>query len=188
MIDEDPTAGARACNDAMEAVPPPQHEIIGRLAHAIQYETFLSPGDVAELRRMSPELPAPAFWRIVASLLEPVLPAGGEARDRAERAWATLISALAYAKGAHSPRPLGRAFIEAGVTEDRLEALLRADEAVLPERLRTVVHLADSRRVSLDFDALARLSLHPPDQPRGQTVRRRIARDYYAALYRKENS
>ncbi|MEQ8457571.1 MAG: type I-E CRISPR-associated protein Cse2/CasB [Sandaracinaceae bacterium] len=187
MTQEDSTTPARA-SDATEDAPPRQHEIIGRLAHAIQHETFLSAGDIAELRRMSLELPAPAFWRIVASSLEPILPAGGEARDRAERAWATLISALAHAKGAHSPRPLGRALIEAGVTEDRLEALLRADGAVLPDRLRTVVHLADSRGVSLDFDALARLLLHSPDQSRGQAVRRRIARDYYAALYRKENS
>ena len=168
--------------------PPSRRRVIGALAHAIREQTFLSAGDVAELRRMEPELPAPAFWRIAASYLEPLLPRGGEARERAERAWAWLVSALALAKGAHAPTSLGAALVEAGVSEVRLEALLRAGDAQLPERLRMVVHLADSRGVSLDFDALARLLLQPADHPSGQRARRRVARDYYAALYRKDKS
>lgn len=146
-------------------------------------ERQLSPGEVASLRRLRPEDPStPAFWRLVATTLEPAgaLPEGdGPARDTAERRWAVIIRALVQLRGLHAPgRPLGQSMAEAGVSELRFVRLLQArDEALEDAALATARYLA-AKAIPTDAADLAWLLTSQHGEV-AESIRRRIARNYF---------
>lgn len=152
--------------------------LIVRLAAVVERE--LSPGDLADLRRLRPEEPAsPAFWKLAATYLSDSLP-GGPGREEAERRWAAVLGALANLRGLHrSDRPLGRALAEAGLSEMRLLRLLRARDAALYDVTRGVVHYLAQKAEPADLGQLAGLLLDQ-DGDRAEAIRRRIARAFYA--------
>lgn len=152
--------------------------LIARLAAVVDHD--LSPGDLADLRRMRPdEFWPPAFWKLCSEYLSDFLP-GGAARDEAERRWAAVLGALAHLRGLHRPdRPLGRALAESGLSELRLLRLLRARDAALYDVARGVVHYLAQKAEPADLGQLADLLLDQ-DGDRAEAVRRRIARDFYA--------
>jgi CRISPR system Cascade subunit CasB len=170
---------------------PDRHErplaaVIGRIAAAVQRE--LSAGDVAALRRLTPEDPGvPAFWKVAAAHLEGALPAGGEARDEAERRWATVLSGMALTSGLHARgRRAGAALADAGYSELRFERLLRAKGDALLHEVRTAARFVASKAAALDWTELATLVLGAGgDSDDG--IRRSLARSYYAQLSRNED-
>jgi len=174
--------------------PPPLTDVVRDVAYAIRSASarvgshgttrgggLLSPGDVAELRRMQVDDPPAAFWKICARLLESQLPPREPARSDVEKRWGTVLSTLARCKGAHAPIGLGHALASAEVSEARVQTLLRADGDQLADQLRGIAHLADSKGVPLDFADIASLVLYPPDSARGERVRRAIARRFYGS-------
>jgi CRISPR system Cascade subunit CasB len=164
-------------------------DLVNRIARDI--DQALGTGDVAELRRIrAHDIGQPAFWRIVATHLDPAgaLPTGEEARDEAERRWAVILATMAMLRGLHRPgRRLGHALVDAGVTEMRLLRLLRAHGEVLADAVRVTVHQLAQPALQVDVSEIARLVLSDgrSDEER---VRRRVARDYFSASYhtRKE--
>jgi CRISPR type I-E-associated protein CasB/Cse2 len=146
-------------------------------------------GDLAELRRLKPEDPGgPAFWRVVVTRLDPELPAGGEARETALRRWAVILRALAALDGLHKPgRRLGAALAEAGVSELRLNKLLRASGEPLFDQVRAVTHQLATAAAPVDLTGLARLVMSD-GQPHEQAVRQTIANDYYAVIFHTERN
>jgi CRISPR type I-E-associated protein CasB/Cse2 len=159
--------------------------VVGALAHAI--EKLLSPGDVAELRRLHPtDLSYPVFWRICAAHLAPVLPLGA-ARDEAERRWAVILQALAELRGLHSPGArYGRALASAGIAELRALRMLRASGSALYDSVRTISRYLAATGTPANCSELALLVLSD-GRDEAESIRRRIARDYYAQL-EKETS
>ena len=100
---------------------------LARLLDTRRNEGALSPGDLAELRRMKPttgDLP-PALWRLLTSkdLTGVLVP-----KEDHERAFAVLIGTMAQ-PGVLGPNPLpiGRALAEANYSEQRFVRLLRAN-------------------------------------------------------------
>jgi CRISPR system Cascade subunit CasB len=149
----------------------------------------LSPGDLAELRRMDPEDPGcPGFWKVVVSDLEPagVLPAGGPLLDQAERRWAAVLQAMAIAHGFHQPGArLGAALAEAGFSELRFTRLLRARDNGLHDGVRLAARFLAAKGQVADFRGIADLVLSE-GRPYSEDVRRRIARDYYRTLQQSQ--
>lgn len=161
----------------------PLDSLLARLVTLIERE--LSTGDLAELRRLSPEQPGcPAFWRIVAMILEPGghLPERGPSRDEAERHWAVILSGMAQTAGLHrADRPCGWALARAGFSELRFVRLLRARGQGLERELRAAVSYLVSKAEPVDWGQLAGLILHQEGE-RGERLRRAVARDYYRGL------
>ena len=145
-------------------------------------------GDLAELRRLKPEDPGgPAFWRIVVIRLDPELPAGGEIRETALRRWAVILRAVAELNGLHNPgRRFGAALAEAGVSELRLNKLLRASGESLFDQVRTVTHQLATAAAPVDLTGLARLVMSD-GQPHEQAVRQTVANDYYAVVFHNQS-
>lgn len=144
--------------------------------------------DRAELRRLKPDDPGgSAFWRIVVTRLDPAhLPGGGPARDEAFRRWAVILRALAELDGLHNPgRRFGTALAEAGVSELRLNRLLRASDEQLFDQLHAVTHQLATAALPVDLTAIARLVLSD-GQPHERAARQTIANDYYAQIFRAE--
>lgn len=155
--------------------------LVGHLAHLVA--RALSPGDVAQLRRMTEADPhCPAFWRIAATALEPAgaLPQGA-LRDEAERRWAVLLNAMALGADLHAPRaPLGRALAQAGYSDLRFVRLLRARGSAFADAARSAARYLAAKATPFDFRDFARLVLSE-GRADEETVRRRIARTYYQA-------
>ena len=161
---------------------PSLRSVVGQLAHAVG--STLGPGDVAALRRLDPADPAcPAFFKVAAAFLVPagLLPAGGEARDEAERRWASVLSGLAIHE-MHAPdRRLGQALAAAGFSELRFVRLLRAHDSGLRDEVRTTARFLASKAERADWTEMAQLVLSD-GHDHAEAVRRRIARDFYANL------
>lgn len=154
--------------------------VVGRVAHTIG--RILSPGDVAELRRLAPWDPSsPAFFKLLASTVEPnlELPVDGPSRTAVERRWAAVFQAAATLTGLHQPkRGLGEALQSAGYSELRLVRLLRAQGEVLFKELRTCAHFLATKAESSNLVDLARLALIT-NVEKAENLRRSIARGYY---------
>ena len=163
--------------------------LVARIAHV--FEKRFSPGERAELRRMSPEDPGcHAFWHIVAQDLEPsgLLPGGEHARLESERRWAVVLSGMAVMQGLlQTGRKPGHALAEAGFSEQRLVRLLRARRETLEDALHGVARFLASKGETVDWGPLAQLILHQ-DGEYGERVRRAIARDYYGSLPKNDAS
>ncbi len=159
----------------------PERTLVNRAAHAV--DRTLSPGDVAALRHLDPDNPAAlAFFKVAAQLLEGALAEDEPARTEDELRWATILSALAVAKGLHWPgRPLGVALASAGFSELRLTRLLRArGDQVFPAVRGAAQFLAAKAE---PFDAL-HLALLVLSEGRSdeEKVRRDIARSFFKPM------
>jgi hypothetical protein len=106
--------------------------IIDRLGEALPQ---LSPGALAELRRLGPNCTtSPAYWRLRLQHFDDSVRS-----EQDEQRWAALLSLMARAQGLHRRRPLGAA-LAAVVSEPRFLRLLRARGDQVESLLRPIVH------------------------------------------------
>lgn len=155
-------------------------DLIPRLATEIAH---LDPGSAAAFRRGPLNgAGAAAFWK----LLNRYSPDGDE------RKWAALVQAIAILtpKGrkrdkdsAHQGAPsMGRALLEARVSELRLARLLAAPPYQRPEFVvRTCRRLAGTEVKRFNLVTLGQFVLSGDNTRAAQRAARRIARDYYRA-------
>jgi CRISPR system Cascade subunit CasB len=157
--------------------------IVGRVTYAI--DKVLSPGDVASLRRMDPHDPsAAAFWRVMIDYVEPdgAVTGAGATTGAAEQSWAAIIRAAAILSGLHRRDiRLGTALAEAGLSELRFTRLLRARGDGLPRQIADVARYLATKAHPLDVTDIAHLVLSA-ERDDSETVRRRIARCYFATV------
>jgi CRISPR system Cascade subunit CasB len=165
------------------AEPKPFAALIYRLVHTM--DELLTPGEVAELRRLQPEQPgSPAFYKIAAIHLsgDDFWRIGGSDLDEIERRWAVILSSMAHTKGLHQPGSrLGKALAEAGFHELRFVRLLRASDARLLKAVSSAARFLAAKAEPFDFADLARL-VESNDRPWAESFRRNVARGYYANL------
>lgn len=154
---------------------------------AVRIESVLGPGDVATLRRVVPGGEVPSFfWHLVFDVLEPrhLLFEGDErVRDTAERRWLALVAGMATARGLHRRGVrLGRALVDAGVSEMRFLRLLRRQGDALLDEVATLARLLTAKRQVVDWLDVVKLVLSD-GRDDAETVRRNIARDYYRSAH-----
>ena len=160
-------------------------------------------GDLAELRRMDPDEPdLAAFWRLMAQygLLDV-----GEA---AERKWALIIHGIALTtptgsgeanRGtAHNGQmPVGRALFLGGesqratgfYSEARLNRLLTSGGPMLRTLLARMFRMLAASGVTFNWREMAQFILNEGyDEDAAEQSRRRIAREYYRAERRSNQS
>lgn len=156
-------------------------DTIGRIAHAMDHD-LIGPGERAELRRLDVQRPhSPAFWRIMT--------AWGtiDQTPESEMRWAVVLSGMARM----APQPhrqgyrLGRALAQADYSESRLFKLLRAQGTIFEDTVRRLCNFLAAKAEPVDWVELASLIL-TTDERKAENARRRIARDYYTALNRKD--
>ncbi|MFN3615931.1 MAG: type I-E CRISPR-associated protein Cse2/CasB [Rubrimonas sp.] len=160
-----------------DAPAPTFADAVRRLAREI---ALLEPGPLAELRRLDPEAPPAAFWRLVHRC-------DLAAAHRDLRGWERLARALAVLtptgrdpskRPAHDgAAPLGRVVADAGVSEQRVMRLLAAAPPQRREILARLCRRLARADMRLDAVQLGRLMI---DDQAGETLRR-LASDYYGA-------
>jgi len=160
---------------------------INRIARLLAgAEGVLTTADVASLRRMDPRSPDAAFFKLAVLALDESLITDTPSAMEAESRWAAIASGLALLGEFHQPGSrFGSSLSEAGFSELRFSRLLRADAERLVDELPMVARFLVAKGVPADWStaALLILSAGRTDEER---TRRRIAREYYAALARNE--
>ena len=146
----------------------------------------LSSGELAELRRISPEEPfTPALWKILISCVPESWTSGAD-RDEKERRWAALLMGMALSGGLHTPsKPFGEALAEAGWSELRFVRLMRAKDKKLFGELRRVAGYLAAKSQEANWADMADLLLDQHGDF-AEKHRRRLARYYYRKLYTLE--
>lgn len=152
-----------------------RRRVVGALLHAID---AAEPGTVAELKRMSPELPSAAFYRLTTGLLDAIEPASGDRRDAADRRWTVVARAMALGRGLHGNVRLGAALAHADVAELRMLRLLEAHGTQLADALFGVLHQLVSKGQTWSPYDVAELVLSD-GEPFESSVRRTLAREFY---------
>jgi CRISPR type I-E-associated protein CasB/Cse2 len=151
--------------------------VVAGLAGVIGHDKFPK-GDLAELRRLRPETPPPAYWR----LLFDRVPEDWRREERQERAWAIVMSGMAVmAPRVHaSSTPLGRVMARIGgsTAESRLWQLLRVRGEPLEDHIRILARFLAAKEERIDWADLARLLLIA-DEGKRDAVCRKLARDFY---------
>jgi CRISPR system Cascade subunit CasB len=159
--------------------------IVGKMAQAIEHQ--LSTGDLAELRRISPEEPyTSALWKMLLEYV-PESWVGGAKRDEKESQWAALLMGMSMTGGMHRfDIPIGQALAEAGWSELRFVRLLRSRSKRLFEEVRRIARYLSSKSQKANWADIAQLLLNQ-DGEWAEKHRRRIARDYYRQLNRQKD-
>lgn len=163
-------------------------EAVGKLAGMMQERGGLSTGEVAELRRISPEEPfTPALWRLLL-MFDLDDSSYGINQELWERRWATLLMGMAHNTGLHNySTPFGQALAEAGWSELRFVQLMRAKGETLEKHLRRVAQFLGSKQQEANWTDVAWLLFFQTGDT-GDKVRLNISRDFYVTLYAQENS
>lgn len=158
---------------------------VGRLSKMMQ-EGALSTGDLAELRRTSPENPfTPTLWRV---LIDEGLQWSPDwiGQEKWERRWATLLMGMAYCNGLHDYKtPFGKALADAEWSELRFVQLLRSSDEKLEGQIRRLAQFLSSKEQKGNWAELAGLLFYQSGNA-GEKVRLSLARSYYSALYAAE--
>lgn len=158
---------------------------VSRLA-TLMHTGALSTGDVAALRRMDPRHPPLAFFKIEALLFERASNNDAGSVGLGTR-WAAITAGLAILGHRHRDarqdrsQELGRALAACGFTELRFSRLLQADADHLIDELPMLARHVASKDVTVDWLGAARLILSAGTE-REQSIRRRLARDFFAGL------
>jgi CRISPR system Cascade subunit CasB len=141
----------------------------------------ITPGDAAALRRMDPNHPTTAYYKLEAIVAED----GGGWVDReghADTRWTSIMTGLAILGDLHRPgMRLGRVLAGAGFSEVRFARLLRADGDRLVSELPMLARFLRAKLEQTDWADAARLILSY-DRADEDAVRRTLARDYYGSL------
>lgn len=161
-------------------------KIVGTVAGMMKQEGALSTGDMADLRRISPDQPfTPPLWRLLMMLKLDESP-GWIRQEQWERRWATIFMGMAHCAGLHSYEiSLGKALAEAGWSELRFVQLMRAKDETLETHLRRVAQFLASKNQKANWTDVARLLIYESGEA-GENVRLSISRDYYTKIYRSE--
>jgi CRISPR type I-E-associated protein CasB/Cse2 len=154
---------------------------LGRLARHLNGER-LPMGERAALRRMNPAHPGEAALAVYRALEQggiDVAPATTEFDS-----WVLILHCLALVDGRHdATRPIGRALVEAGISEARVRQLLEADRAILFRLMPRMARRFAVAGSSADWTELANLMLASGvDAGRAREAKLRIGRSYTAAL------
>lgn len=163
-------------------------KIVGKVSSMMQQEGSLSTGEMADLRRISPDQPfTPALWRLLLMLDLDESP-GWIRQEKWERRWATLFMGMAHCAGLYSyDTSLGEALAEAGWSELRFVQLMRANDETLETHLRRVAQFLASKNQEANWTDVARLLFFQSGEA-GEKVRLSISRDYYSKLYKLEQN
>lgn len=161
---------------------------VGKIATLMQREGGgLSTGDLAELRRISPDAPfTPALWKLLLGLKLDESPPW-ISQSEWERRWAVLSMGMAICAGLHDYNiPLGQALASAGWSELRFVRLLRAEGEKLETHVRWIAQYLASKSQPANWDDVRKL-LFSQSGDYAENTRLKIARSYYRTLYTMEN-
>jgi len=158
--------------------------VVGKIAYAMEH--YLSNGDLAQLRRISPEEPyTPALWKMLLTYV-PESWTRGPKQEEKESQWAALLQGMAMTTGLHDPNvSLGKALVAAGWSELRFVRLMQARGDDLFKEVRRLASFLASKAQTTDWSDVAQLLFNQQGEW-AERHRRRIARDYYHALYQQE--
>jgi CRISPR type I-E-associated protein CasB/Cse2 len=152
---------------------------IHKLAYIVTGENaHVTKGDVAEFKRMKPEEPSAAFFKLLGLTLDKDLPGEATQRMEAETNWAAVLIGLVHLGKFHMPGVrTGAALARSGYSELRMVRLLKGDRLYLLEEMLRLAKFLANKGVAVDWSQIADLLLGEGFER--EKIRRALARDYY---------
>ena len=170
-----------------------EHSLASMIHRAAAYFSHgggvLSTGDIAQLRAWIRSCwNMPGFFKLAAALFDDNF-TGFAVRTESETRWAAIVVGLAHLGDLHLPgASLGAAIGCGGLLGAALLfRLLRADGERLVDEIPSLARFLAAKGVSADFTLAAHLILSAGRSDE-ESTRRRLAREYYAALARANAS
>lgn len=170
--------------------------LVMRLTHLLDDsgDGALPRGDISALRREDCAR-SPTFYKLAALALDDAMRGSAHLRDEAERRWARVVHVLARTAGQHAlgASSTGTALAEVELAEPRFLRLLRAEGEALDAAARAGLAPLVQRAIVFDPRDLAALVLSAPHpagrfhHEDGESIRRRLARDFYRASAKAES-
>jgi CRISPR system Cascade subunit CasB len=134
---------------------------------------------------MDPRRPPAAFFKVEGLFLDALLPGDAHQREDLETRWAAIVAGLARLGDLHQPgRRLGTVLADAQYSELRFARLVRADTDRLVDELPALARFLEVKGTAVDWSGAGTLMLSA-DGPAEEGIRRHVARDYYAAVARR---
>ena len=189
--------GPTAAPARREDYHPKDPRLAARVARHIATHHAFSRGDIAQMKRMRPEMPEPAaFWQLMMwrGITDPT---GERPNDPTlESCWARIVRAMARSTrvgesettGPHDPdRPLGAGLARTGYSEARLRILLNAQGETLMRAVEGAAHWMGIKNEGFNWPEAAALMMSGYRTPaQRDDDRMRIARSYYGAKHQEE--
>lgn len=160
----------------------PLSSIIDSVADGIASGRF-GKGGLAELRRLNIDSPDKAtFWKIFVTAIAP----SDDISATNEREWAVILKGMGMMAPHHhsSKAPLGFVLAQNDFSEMRLLRLLRSQGSTMNKCVMEVCHFLGQKRQPFDWYQMAMLILSK-DIDKKESIRRRIASDYYRKVEKK---
>ncbi|MGB5948198.1 MAG: type I-E CRISPR-associated protein Cse2/CasB [Parvibaculum sp.] len=168
-----------------EAPRPTLATTIGRLTARLSGERN-DPGELAALRRLVTGEKNAVFWRVLTNEVPDEFASGRIEEDL----WAALLASFALLAPLGNGRgeTIGGALATTGYSEPRLLRLLRADRERIADEVTAAARWLSAHGRSCDWLELARFVFSRIQSTEGSDHRtaRKIARDYFTAISRKE--
>lgn len=160
------------------------NSVVSTLAGILSSDRFPR-GDLAELRRMTPESPTLAFWRVLIDYIPEKL----RGNESMENKWLVILNGMAImAPAVHSSEPsysVGSVFSDFPI--QRITHFLRSKGSNLTDQIRLLARLCRSKGVPVDWQILAYLLFSSEKTLEGK-IKRQIAKDYVQSISKKEES
>lgn len=162
--------------------------VVGKLASWIQRDTTPT-GELARLRRMDPTDPVPVYPVLLRQLKQAGLHLSGH---QSLRGWSLIAHCLALTRGRHHPgRRFGAALYAIGMTDLRINSLLRADLDQLTDLLPRVARRLGQQQENANWAQPAWLVLGLQStggmSDSAAKARSDIAKDFVIAQYTTES-
>jgi CRISPR system Cascade subunit CasB len=161
---------------------------IGKLATMLGPNSGLSTGDLAQLRRISPERPfTPALWRLLLSLGIDQSPPWIK-QDVWERRWATIMMAMSLTQGLHSSEiRFGEALASSGWSELRFVKLMNSRGEMLEVQIRQLARYLAGKVQAANWAEAADL-IFKQEGNYVEQIRLQISRSYYITLFKQQQN
>ena len=158
-------------------------ETVGKIHNYVVALSHRDRGAIAKLRRMDPERPiGPDFFDMEAAYIDRSgLPEVSTFEREQDRRWTMIVRWTAETVGLNSQTSTGRALAEAGLSSQRFERLLTADDSSNSDAfIDNTVRFLRHKRQRFAMTDLAMLYLYPMTAE-ANDVRRKMAKEYYPA-------
>lgn len=163
-------------------------KVTGKIAGYMETEGILSNGELAQLRRISPEQPfTPALWRLL-MMLELQQAPEWMSQHQWERRWALILMAMAHCRGLQNFEiSFGEALAKAGWSELRFVKLMKSKDQLLETQIRQVSRFLAGKNQPANWAEAAELILYQSGEA-AEKIRVNISRKYYTTLHKIENN
>lgn len=156
------------------------NDILFKMIQTMNQPTFPK-SELASLQRLSITDVSLGFYRFVASY-DVVFHS-----EEDEKKWSIAVYAIAVLHTLHQSKSLGSCLAECDVSDIRFAKLLSSREDTLFDEIESFIRFCRNKDTAINIIELIQL-VFITDTTKAESLRRKLARDFYATQYKNKNN